>query len=59
MMTKQWTVWCDSCQNWDTATGNKRTVERIMKNAGWKKHKERRHLGGTWTCPECKKEGVK
>lgn len=48
-ISKQYTVWCGVCGNWDQISVNlkKRAIKK-WKHAGWKKTKN------GWVCPKCR-----
>jgi hypothetical protein len=50
-MTRQWTVWCYRCGNWDTVTGTKKQAEEAFIFSNW----GRRGSKGkqVWYCVDC------
>lgn len=50
MITKQYTVWCDRCGNWDQLTGSMPQAKKEWKRLGWK---FKRTGDGLDLCPLC------
>lgn len=47
-ITKQYTMWCSFCCDWNQATANTmRGFVKGMRRCGWKKQ------AGRWRCPRC------
>lgn len=54
MISKQHTIWCDRCAQWDMASSNtEREMRNIARKSGWKRIRDgKSHID---LCPECVK----
>jgi len=50
-ITKQVTVWCDGCGNWEQASSTAASLRRELKKKGWKT--VLKHHIVTDYCPDC------
>lgn len=46
-VTKETTIWCDSCGVWEQSTDNAPEIRKVLKKEGWERHK------GKDYCPKC------
>jgi hypothetical protein len=54
-VTREVTVWCDGCMEWDQRSGTRATdLRRELKAKGWTRTK----VDGEWKdyCPECSRK---